>query len=132
MEEARKVPLGKSIRINSVDVNLDDIDMKRLAKEEKRDEVRISQLSDKLQEVTNNLTQANMDASQDPGINLDPSILSTDSQRRKIKQLHYEIEKYQKEITLLKVKLQFKKLIMEKKKIRDSVVDLEGNGNNAG
>ena len=37
MEDARKVPLGKSIRINSVDVNLDDIDMKRLAKEEKRD-----------------------------------------------------------------------------------------------
>ena len=48
MEEALKVPLGQSIRINSVDVNLDDIDMKRLAKEERRDEVKLSQLSDKL------------------------------------------------------------------------------------
>lgn len=120
------MPFGKSIRINSVDVNLDEIDMKRLAKEEKRDEVRISQLSDKLQEVTNNLTHANLEASQDPGIAMDPSIITTDSQRRKIRQLHYEIEKYQKEIQLLKVKLQFKKLIMEKKRMRDSEVDLGG------
>ena len=56
MAEARKVPLGQSIRINSVDVNLDDIDMKRLAKEERRDEAKLSQLSDKLMEVTNNMS----------------------------------------------------------------------------
>ena len=46
-----------------------------------------------------------------------PSIISNGSQARKIKNLQYEIAKYQKEIELMKTKLQFKKLIMQKKKL---------------
>lgn len=44
----------------------------------------------------------------DKNFSMRPTVLSNSSQQRQISNLQYEIEKYQKEIELLKLKLQFK------------------------
>ena len=44
----------------------------------------------------------------DKNFSMRPTVVSNSSQKREINNLQYEIEKYQKEIELLKLKLQFK------------------------
>lgn len=61
-----------------------------------------------------NMTLGNVDDI-DRNFSMRPTVLSNGSQRRQIGNLQYEIEKYQKEIELLKLKLQFKHQIMSYK-----------------
>lgn len=83
-------------------------------------------MSAKLDRLTEGLTLQNMPSDKDKELefSMHPSMLSNTSQHRKIKNMQYEIMKYQKEITLLKIKLQFKKLIMERKRVKQT----EGDG----
>lgn len=53
----------------------------------------------------------------DKNFSMRPTVLSNSSQQRQISNLQYEIEKYQKEIELLKLKLQFKHQIMSYKQL---------------
>ena len=60
-----------------------------------------------MQNLTVNLTMGDV-SDIDKNFSMRPTVLSNSSQQRQISNLQYEIEKYQKEIELLKLKLQFK------------------------
>ena len=53
----------------------------------------------------------------DKNFSMRPTVLSNSSQQQQVGNLQYEIEKYQKEIELLKLKLQFKHQIMSYKQM---------------
>lgn len=106
---------NRSIRINDVDINLDDIDMAKLTKEQNKDIQQIERLEKEMDQLTaGNMTLGNVDDI-DRNFSMRPTVLSGSSQKRQIGNLQYEIEKYQKEIELLKLKLQFKHQIMSYK-----------------
>lgn len=53
----------------------------------------------------------------DKNFSMRPSMMSNSSQQKQINNLQYEIEKYSKEIELLKLKLQFKHQIISYKQM---------------
>ena len=107
--------VNRSVRINDIDINLDDIDMAKLTKEQNKDIQQIERLEKEMDQLTTgNMTLGNVEDI-DKNFSMRPSVLSGGSQRRQIGNLQYEIEKYQKEIELLKLKLQFKHQIMSYK-----------------
>lgn len=100
--------VNRSIRINDIDINLGDIDMAKLTKEQNKDIKQIERLEKEMDQLTaGNMTLGNVEDI-DKNFSMRPTVLSGSSQRRQIGNLQYEIEKYQKEIELLKLKLQFK------------------------
>mmetsp|Transcript_14731 Transcript_14731/g.22841 ORF Transcript_14731/g.22841 Transcript_14731/m.22841 type:complete len:134 (+) Transcript_14731:1887-2288(+) len=106
----------KSVRINNIDVNLEDLDMKKLTHEQNKDIQEIERLQAEVENLTGNLTMGNM-SDIDKQFGQRQSLMSNASQQKAISGLQYEIEKYQKEIELLKLKLQFKHQIMSYKQM---------------
>ena len=97
----------KSVKINDIDIDLDDLDMRKLTKEQKKDIREIERLQNEVENLTGNLTMGNVEDI-DKNFSMRPTVLSNSSQQQQVGNLQYEIEKYQKEIELLKLKLQFK------------------------
>ena len=58
-----------------------------------------------------------------------PTVLTQSSQQRQVNGLQYEIEKYQKEIELLKLKLQFKHQIISYKHLERQRATQENGAN---
>ena len=106
----------KSVKINDIDIDLDDLDMRKLTKEQKKDIREIERLQNEVENLTGNLTMGNVEDI-DNNFSMRPTVLSNSSQQQQIGNLGYEIEKYQKEIELLKLKLQFKHQIMSYKQM---------------
>ena len=102
------------VKINDIDIDLDDLDMKKLTKEQKQDIKEIERLQEQVANLTGNLTLGNV-SDIDRNFSMRPTVLTQSSQQRQINGLQYEIEKYQKEIELLKLKLQFKHQIISYK-----------------
>jgi len=110
---------ARAVQISGTAVNLDDLDMKKLTHEQNKDAREIARLE---QEVAN-LTRSRRtgDLTMGDGSDVDKyvsmgrqgSVLS--KSQREIGDLEYELERYQKEIELLKLKLQFKHQIMSYK-----------------
>lgn len=90
--------------------------MKKLTKEQDKDIKEIERLQQEVQNLTVNLTMGEV-SDIDKNFSMRPTVLSNSSQQRQISNLQYEIEKYQKEIELLKLKLQFKHQIMSYKQL---------------
>ena len=105
----------RSVKINDVVINLDDLDMKKLTHEQNRDIEEIERLQNEVENLTGNITLGEV-SEIDKNFSMRPTVLSNSSQQRQIGNLQYEIEKYQKEIELLKLKLQFKHQIMSYKR----------------
>lgn len=104
----------RQIQINNVSIDLDDLDMKKLTHEQKKDIREIERLQHEVENLTGNLTMGDV-SDIDKNFSMRPTVLSNSSQNHQIGNLQYEIEKYQKEIELLKLKLQFKHQIMSYK-----------------
>ena len=98
---------ARAVQISGTAVNLDDLDMKKLTHEQNKDAREIARLE---QEVAN-LTRSRRTG--DLTMGRQGSVLS--KSQREIGDLEYELERYQKEIELLKLKLQFKHQIMSYK-----------------
>jgi hypothetical protein len=81
--------------------------MKKLTHEQNQDILEIERLQQEVENLTGNLTMGDV-SDVDRNFSMRPTVLSNESQNRQITNLQYEIEKYAKEIELLKLKLQFK------------------------
>lgn len=92
------------MQINNKDYNLDDLNIKQLTKDQNKDINDIAKLQEKIANLTGNMSMA--DVSQiDQQFSMRPTVLTNSSANQQIGNLQYEIEKYQKEIELLKLKL---------------------------
>ena len=103
--------------MNGVDIDLDAIDMGKLTKDQNKDIKEIQRLEFEMDKLTaGNMTMGDVNDI-DKNFSMRPTVLSNESQMRQINNLQYEIDKYQKEIQLLKLKLQFKHQIMHYKQM---------------
>lgn len=95
-----------SVRIDGKDILIKDLDMNKLNASKQKDQEELQNLENRLQ----NLTWLSMENVDDVhgNFSMRPTLLSDNSQNRALHNLQYEIEKYQNEIKLLKLKLQFK------------------------
>ena len=74
--------------------------MKKLASAQEQDQQRLSQLQQEYDNLQINMTLAHEDNMSQRG-----TVLSNSEQANQINNIQYEIEKYQKEIELLRLKL---------------------------
>ena len=88
-------------------MNLQDIDLQKLTEEQAKDIKEIEQLQKQVEEMAANLTLGDVTNIEDM-LAARPSVKKSRSSKQTLKNLQYEIEKYQKEIELVKIKLQFK------------------------
>ena len=83
----------KSIKINNVDVHLEDLDMRKLTHEQNKDIREIERLQQEVENLTGNLTMGDV-ADIDRNYSMRPTVLSNGSQQQQIGGLQYEIDKY--------------------------------------
>ena len=101
----------RSVQVNNVDIDLNDIDVRKLTHEQKRDLKEIERLQQEEEKMTLNWTMGNL-SDIDNQYGMKNSILSSASQQRRIKQMEFEIKKYNKQMELLKTRMQHRQLIM--------------------
>ena len=89
--------------------------MRKLTRESQRDIDDLKALESKVANLTN-LTLANVEDI-DNQFSMRPSLMSDNSNNRALQNLQYEIDKYQNEIKLLKLKLQFKHQLISYKQM---------------
>lgn len=90
--------------------------MRQLARDSQKDITRLSQLQQQVANLTN-LTMGNVEDI-DKQFSMRQTVLTDNSQNRQLMNLQYEIEKYQNEIKLLKLKLQFKHQLISYKQMK--------------
>ena len=109
----------RAVQISGTAVNLDDLDMKKLTHEQNKDAREIARLEQEVANLTR--SRRSRDLTLGDGSDVDKYVSlqrqgSVHSKSAKeIGDLEYELERYQKEIELLKLKLQFKHQIMSYK-----------------
>lgn len=102
----------KQIKINNVEMNLEDLDLRKLTKEQAKDIHEIEELQKHIEHMSGNLSLRDVSLL-DAKLNLRASYKSSGSHGRKnLAGLQNEIDKYQKEIQLMKLKLQFKQQLI--------------------
>jgi hypothetical protein len=104
-----------SVRIHGKEMNIADVDMRKLTRDSQRDIDSLKALESKIANLEN-LTLQNVEDI-DNQFSMRPSLMSDNSQNRALHNLQYEIDKYQNEIKLLKLKLQFKHQLINYKQM---------------
>ena len=100
----------RKITINNVEMNLADLDLDKLAHEQAKDIAEIEMLQQQIELMNGSLTIGDVSLA-----NLRPNADNKDqhlSPNQYISNLNYEIQKYQKEVELMKLKLQFKQQLV--------------------
>jgi hypothetical protein len=69
------------VKINDIDIDLDDLDMKKLTKEQKQDIKEIERLQEQVANLTGNLTLGNV-SDIDRNFSMRPTVLTQSSQAR--------------------------------------------------
>lgn len=69
----------KKVQINNVSIDLDDLDMKKLTHEQKKDIREIERLQHEVENLTGNLSMRDV-SEQDKNFSLRPTVLSNSSQ----------------------------------------------------
>ena len=99
-------------------MNLDDLDLKKLTKEQAQDIKDIEALQKQIEQVSSNLTVADVRAVEDQfSFRMNDGKAACSSRTQQISTLQYEIDKYQKQIELMKLKLQFKQQLTAYKSV---------------
>ena len=103
----QELSMVRKITINNVEMNLADLDLEKLTHEQAKDIAEIEVLQQQIELMNGSLTIGDVSLG-----NLRPNVNNGMTPNQYISSLTYEIQKYQKEVELMKLKLQFKQQLM--------------------
>ena len=106
----------RSITINDVEFKVEELDIEKLTREQAKDIKEIEELQKQIEKLSGDLTLADVSLLDEEVFKLRPSIKARRSagpatqgrRTRQLNNLQLEIDKYKREIELVKLKLQFK------------------------